>query len=48
MYARKGHAKVELAVARGKRQYDKRASIADRESKRELDRIVKEAYAGGR
>jgi SsrA-binding protein len=48
MYARKGHAKVELAVARGKRQYDKRASIADRESKRELDRVVKEAYAGGR
>ena len=48
MYARKGHAKVELAVARGKKQYDKRASIADRESKRELDRVVKEAYAGGR
>jgi SsrA-binding protein len=48
MYARKGHAKVELAVARGKRQYDKRASIADRDSKRELDRVVKEAYAGGR
>jgi SsrA-binding protein len=48
MYARKGHAKLELAVARGKRQYDKRAAIADRESKRELDRVVKEAYAGGR
>jgi len=48
MYARKGHAKIELAVARGKKQYDKRASIADRDSKRELDRVVKEAYAGGR
>ena len=48
MYARKGHAKVELAVARGKKQYDKRAAIADRESRRELDRVVKEAYAGGR
>jgi SsrA-binding protein len=48
MYARKGHAKVELAVARGKKQYDKRAAISDRESKRELDRVVKEAYAGGR
>jgi SsrA-binding protein len=48
MYARKGHAKVELAVARGKRQYDKRVAIAERESKRELDRVVKEAYAGGR
>ena len=48
MYARKGHAKVELAVARGKKHYDKRASITERESKRELDRVVKEAYAGGR
>jgi SsrA-binding protein len=48
MYARKGHAKVEIAVARGKRQYDKRVAIAERESKRELDRVVKEAFAGGR
>lgn len=48
MYARKGHAKLELAVVRGKRQYDKRATIADREAKRDLDRVVKEAYARGR
>jgi SsrA-binding protein len=48
MYARRGHAKVELAVARGKKQYDKRVAIAERESKRELDRAVKEAFARGR
>lgn len=48
MYARKGHAKLDLAVVRGKRQYDKRHAIAERESKRELDRVVKEAFAGGR
>lgn len=48
MYAKRGHAKVEIAVARGKRQYDKRVAIADREMKRELDRVVKEAFAGGR
>ncbi|MCC7367028.1 MAG: SsrA-binding protein SmpB [Chloroflexi bacterium] len=48
MYAKGGHAKVEIAVARGKKQYDKRVAIAERESKRELDRAVKEAYAGGR
>jgi SsrA-binding protein len=48
LYAKKGFAKLEIAVARGKRQYDKRAAIADRESKRELDRAVKEAFAGGR
>jgi len=48
VYAKRGHAKVDLAVVRGKKQYDKRAAIADRESKRDLDRIVKEVYAGGR
>jgi SsrA-binding protein len=48
LYVRKGHAKVEIAVARGKHHYDKRAAIAERESKRELDRVIKEAYAGGR
>lgn len=48
LYSKKGFAKLEIAVARGKRQFDKRAAIADRESKRELDRAVKEAFAGGR
>ncbi|MCX6639314.1 MAG: SsrA-binding protein SmpB [bacterium] len=35
-------AKVELAVARGKRQYDKREAITRREQDREMDRIVKD------
>jgi SsrA-binding protein len=48
MYSVRGHAKIEIAVARGKKQYDKRAAISDRESKRELDRVVKEVFAGGR
>jgi SsrA-binding protein len=48
MYPARGHAKVEIAIVRGKRQYDKRHVIADRESKRDLDRVVKEAYARGR
>ncbi len=48
MYASKGNAKVELAVVRGKRQYDKREATAERDSKRELERVVKEAYARGR
>ena len=42
----KGRAKVEIAVARGKRQYDKRAAIADRDSKREIDRALKERDRG--
>lgn len=32
-----GKVKVELGIVRGKRQYDKRAAIAERESKRELE-----------
>ena len=38
MYLRHVRAKVEIAVARGKRQYDKRQSIADREMKRSMRR----------
>src|ERR671932_2906651 len=45
LYDRKGKIKLELALARGKKQYDKRAAIAERESKREIERAVKEAYA---
>lgn len=36
-----GHAKLLIALARGKKLYDKRESIKDRESKRSLDRIMK-------
>ena len=45
LYERRGKLKLELALARGKKQYDKRSSIAERESKRELERAVKEAFA---
>ncbi|WP_124061623.1 SsrA-binding protein SmpB [Gordonibacter sp. Marseille-P4307] len=34
--------KVELALARGKKLYDKRKSMAERDSKREIDRALKE------
>lgn len=33
--------KVELGLARGKRKYDKRASIAERDQKRDLNRLQK-------
>lgn len=39
----RGYAKVEIALAQGKRQYDKRRSIAERDAKRDLDRAKKEA-----
>jgi SsrA-binding protein len=44
LYERKGKLKLELALARGKKQYDKRSAIAERESKREIERAIKEAY----
>ncbi|MGN0714556.1 MAG: SsrA-binding protein SmpB [Anaerovoracaceae bacterium] len=39
-----GRAKVEIAVARGKKNYDKRDDIARRDAKREMDRKMKERY----
>ena len=41
VYFKRGYAKVEIGLARGKKLYDKRADIAERESKRRLDRIKK-------
>ncbi len=41
LYFERGRAKVELALARGKKRYDKRAAIAKRESDRQLQRITK-------
>lgn len=38
---RKGLAKVELAVARGKKNYDKRDTMAKRDADRKIDRAVK-------
>jgi SsrA-binding protein len=37
----RGFAKVEIALAQGKKEFDKRDSIKDRESKREMDRAMK-------
>ncbi|HKM38726.1 MAG TPA: SsrA-binding protein SmpB [bacterium] len=42
----RGWAKVELALARGKRQYDKRADMAERDAKREMERAFKEHSLG--
>ena len=39
LYFSKGRAKLLIAVARGKKSWDKRASLAERESKREMDRV---------
>lgn len=41
LYFKDGRAKLELAVARGKRSYDKRHAIAERDAKREAERAMK-------
>lgn len=40
VYFRRGLAKVELALARGKKQYDKRADIKEREAQRQIARAL--------
>jgi len=42
MYFKYGYAKLELGVCRGKRQYDKRQAIAERDERRELERELRE------
>ena len=37
----KGYAKLVIGIGRGKKQYDKRQSIKEREDKRALDRLMK-------
>ena len=41
VYFSRNHAKVEVGLARGKREYDKREAIAEREAKREIARAVR-------
>jgi SsrA-binding protein len=44
LYLKDGRAKVEIALARGKKLYDKREAIAKRDSKRQVERALKERY----
>jgi SsrA-binding protein len=41
LYLKDGYVKLEFALAKGKKLHDKRDSIAERDSKREMDRAVK-------
>ncbi|MGD9049496.1 MAG: SsrA-binding protein SmpB [Anaerolineae bacterium] len=44
LYLKDGRAKVEIALARGKKLYDKRQAIAKRDSKRQVERALKDRY----
>lgn len=42
LYLKNGRAKVEIALARGKKLHDKRDRISERDVKRDIDRALKE------
>jgi SsrA-binding protein len=42
VYLKNGMAKVELAVGQGKKNYDKRQALAEREGKRDIERALRD------
>ena len=46
MYFKDGKVKVELALARGKRAYDKRQTLAKRDAEREMSKVAGRAMKG--
>ena len=46
MYFKDGRAKVEIAIATGKKQYDKRHALREQQDRREVDRAVSAARRG--
>lgn len=41
VYFKRGKAKVELALAKGKKLYDKRDAMAEKDARREVERVVR-------
>jgi len=46
LYFKNGRVKVELALARGKRKYDRREDVIEREAQREMERALKRVAQG--
>ena len=44
LYLKNGWAKVEVALAKGKKLYDKRADLAQRDADRQIERALREKY----
>lgn len=44
LYLKNGRAKIEIALARGKKKYDKRQDIAKRDAERQTQRALREKY----
>ncbi len=41
LYLKGGKAKIELGLCRGKKLYDKREAIAERDAKRDIERVMR-------
>jgi SsrA-binding protein len=48
LYFKKGRAKLEIGLARGKKMHDKRSSLREREVRREMDRAARAVRRGER
>ncbi|MFH1846667.1 MAG: SsrA-binding protein SmpB [Candidatus Omnitrophota bacterium] len=46
VFFHRGYAKVEIAVARGKKLYDKRHALKEKQAKREIDRVIRSKEKG--
>jgi SsrA-binding protein len=46
LYLKGGKAKVELGLAKGRRQYEKRAAIKEREARREMEVAIRRRTRG--
>lgn len=42
LYLKKGYAKLLIGIAKGKKNYDKRNSLKQKEAKKEINRVLKE------
>ena len=40
-FSERGFVKLEIAIARGKKTFDKRETIKEKDNKREMDRVMK-------
>ena len=43
LYFKDGRAKVEIALAKGKKEYDKRQTLREKQDRRETDRAISAA-----
>ena len=46
-YLSRGKVKIELALAKGKKNYDKRQSLAEKDAKREIERAFRDRQRSG-